>query len=258
MKEQDLEDLRIKGYCILRDWVSVEWIQSIRAVLPLVFEKHNEIRIKNGNGIVSEGVALNALASEDLFIEFLEEMVVRGLINDLEKGYFRTECILNSFSALNNIASENKLFHKKVHRDTKIYSGDIPLMINLLVMLDDFTVENGATLLLPYSHLHREEPTSRFFKANSIHAVGSTGDIVIWNSNVFHASGVNTTDKVRRGLPITFTLPQHKQLLDYPKALGLAKAETVSDKVKHLLGYSSASPNSVSEWYRPDKNFNNY
>jgi len=256
MKEQDLEDLRIKGYCILRDWVSVECIQSIRDILPVVFEKHNQIRIKNGNGIISEGVALNALASDDLFIEFLEEMVDRGLVDDLEKEYFHTECILNSFSALNNIASESKLFHKKVHRDTKIYSGDIPLMVNLLVMLDNFTVENGATLLLPYSHLYKQEPSSRFFKENSIHAVGSAGDIVIWNSNVFHASGINTTDEVRRGLPITFTLPQYKQLLDYPKALGLAKVKKVSLKVKHLLGYNSASPVSVSEWYKPQESFN--
>jgi ectoine hydroxylase-related dioxygenase (phytanoyl-CoA dioxygenase family) len=38
-------------------------------------------------------------------------------------------------------------------------------MVNMLVMLDDFTVENGATYVLTGSHHAPERPQDEFFQA---------------------------------------------------------------------------------------------
>jgi ectoine hydroxylase-related dioxygenase (phytanoyl-CoA dioxygenase family) len=251
MDKKDIINLETKGYTILRNWVGSAWINKFKEILPELFWEHSELRKENNNGIISSGVAMNVLVSDDLFIEFLQEMLDRGLIKDLEENYFNRSCILNSFTALNNVPSESKLFHKKVHRDVSGYSGSIPILLNMLVMVHDFTIENGGTLILPKSHLKEEEPTEEFWNKNNISLIGKAGDLVIWNSNVYHASGINKTQNDRIAIPITLSLPYYKQLLDYPRAIGLERQSEFNSKMQELLGYHSMMASSVKEWYEP-------
>ena len=251
MNKEHIKSLDERGYTILRDWVGKEWISHFKNDLPRLFKEHSKIRKENNNGIVSDGVAMNVLASDDLFINFLQVMLDRGLIKDLEDNYFKRDCILNSFTALNNVPSESKMFHKKVHRDISGYSHPTPILLNMLIMVHDFTVENGGTLILPYSHLTEDEPTEEYWKDNSIHMTGKAGDLVIWNSNVFHASGINKTQHHRIAIPITLSLPYYKQLLDYPRAIGLERQSEFNYDLQRLLGYHSMMATSVKEWYEP-------
>ena len=181
----------------------------------------------------------------------MQHLIDLKIIQWIEEEYFQNRCILNSFTALSNVPDEEKVFHKKVHRDIRGFSRDLPLMLNMLVMLDDFTIENGATLLLPKSHLKNETPSNEYFLKNAIHANGKAGDIIVWNSNLFHASGTNLTKNVRRGLPITFSLPYYKQLLDYPRAIGYDRYDGFNEEFRRLLGYDARVPSSISEWYSP-------
>jgi ectoine hydroxylase-related dioxygenase (phytanoyl-CoA dioxygenase family) len=245
------ESLQIQGYCKFQDAIHPNWIIRINEALPDIFKEHERIRVKNNNPIRSEGVAMNVLVGNEIFIEFLQELVDLKIINWIEENYFKEKCILNSFTALSNIPGENQVFHKKIHRDIRGFSSDIPLMLNMLIMLDDFTVENGATLVLPGSHLKESAPTDEEFNLGSIAITGCAGDIIIWNSNLFHASGINTTQQVRRALPITLSLPYYKQLLDYPRAIGYEKSSLFNDDIRKLLGYDSRIPANINEWYAP-------
>tara|TARA_R110000765_G_scaffold224643_3_gene328638 strand:+ start:1900 stop:2673 length:774 start_codon:yes stop_codon:yes gene_type:complete len=251
MNGKNIEDLSTKGYTVIRNWVSEAWLNRIKEILPRLFEEHKAIREHNNNGINSDEVAMNVLASDDFFIEFLQEMDDRYLIDDIESHYFKEDCILNSFTAISNIAAESSVFYKQMHRDIKRYSNSVPILLNMLVMVDDFTEENGGTLLLPYSHLREKKPTEEFWEKNNVSIEGKAGDIIVWNSNIFHASGVNKTNQNRRGLPITFSLPYYKQLLDYPRALGYERESEFSLKIQRLLGYHSRVPESIEEWYIP-------
>ena len=251
MKKNEIINLNTKGYTVLRNWTGDKWINDIKEILPKEFKEHKDIRESNNNGIISDGVAMNILASNDLFIKFLQEMQDRRLIKDIEEHYFKDECILNSFTALSNIPSETSLFYKKVHRDIRGYSGSTNILLNMLVMIDDFSVENGGTLLLPYSHLKEDEPTEELWEENKVSIKGKAGDIILWNSNIFHTSGINKTKQDRRGLPITFSLPYYKQLLDYPRALGYKRISEFNLETQKLLGYHSRVPSSIKEWYAP-------
>jgi len=90
----------------------------------------------------------------------------------------------------------------------------------MLIMLDDFTLENGATYLLAKSHLKDEKPTEAMFYEKSDRVVGKKGDVLFFNSNLWHAAGINTTNQERRAITITFTKPFMKQQLDYSRAIG--------------------------------------
>ena len=143
-----------------------------------------------------------------------------------------------------------------IHRDIRFFSGDFPLMLNMLIMVDDFNLDNGATYLLPKSHLTDEKPTEKIFYENSDRIIGGRGDILCFNSNLWHAAGVNKTNEERRALTITFTKPFMKQQFDYSRAIGYKNIEKLSDKLKQLLGYYSRTPSNLNEWYqKPEKRF---
>ena len=92
-------------------------IDKINEKLPEIFDKHQTIRTKNNNSIVSEGAAMNVILSDDIFIELLKHFIDNGLIDALEKILFGN-CIPNSFSALNNLKKESEVFHKNSQRFT--------------------------------------------------------------------------------------------------------------------------------------------
>jgi ectoine hydroxylase-related dioxygenase (phytanoyl-CoA dioxygenase family) len=246
--------LKQKGYFKFENQISREWIENINNSLPKIFHEHEIIRRKNNNPISSNGLALNALVGNEILFDFLQFLIDIEIIDWIEKNYFNEKCILNSFTALSNIPGEDEVFHKKVHRDIRGFTSNVPVMLNMLVMLDDFTDNNGATLILPGSHLKEATPSEDDFNNNSIKVTGLAGDIVIWNSNLFHASGTNYTDNVRRALPITFSLPYYKQLLDYPRAIGYDKYLSFNDRIRRLLGYDSRTPSCIEEWYSPSDN----
>lgn len=123
-------------------------------------------------------------------------------------------------------------------------------------MVDDFNLDNGATYLLPKSHLTDKKPTKKIFYENSDRIIGSQGDILCFNSNLWHAAGVNKTNEERRALTITFTKPFMKQQFDYSRAIGYKNIKKLSDKLKQLLGYYSRTPSNLNEWYqKPEKRF---
>jgi ectoine hydroxylase-related dioxygenase (phytanoyl-CoA dioxygenase family) len=251
MKHININELDTNGYTIVKNVIPSDWLGDIRVVMDGSFEEHRKIQIHNNNDIRTEGVALHALLSNPLYFKILDHLLDIGFVEELEKSFFKSNCILNSFSALNNIPNQPN-FSSIIHRDLRFYSGEFPIMLNCLIMVDDFTIENGGTYLLPKSHLERRKPTDDEFFERAVQAVGSGGDILVFNANVWHASAPNTTNLDRRALPFTISRSFMKQLLDYPRAIGYDKMNTFTEKMQQLLGYHSRVPSSLEEWYQPE------
>ena len=255
MKAENIIELKKQGYTIIRNLVEEDLLDLLRNSLDEAFIEHRQTQLSNNNDIKTNGVALHVLLSNPIFIDFLEELEKKNFFTFLSETFFNSKCIINSFSGLNNLPNQPN-FSAVVHRDLRFYSGDVPIMINCLLMVDDFTIENGGTYLLPYSHLKEEKPSDEEFFKNAIQAVGKKGDMIIFNANVWHSSAPNTTQDDRRAIPITVSKSFMKQLLDYPRAIGYDKMNDFSLELQQLLGYHSRVPASLDEWYQPeDKRF---
>jgi ectoine hydroxylase-related dioxygenase (phytanoyl-CoA dioxygenase family) len=103
-------------------------------------------------------------------------------------AYFNGRSILNSFGGVVHV-SGTRTSIGRVHRDIRTFSSSRPLMMNVLVILDPFKLENGATYLLEGSHLSPERPTDKAFFRAAVRAVGPAGAVVLFNSNLWHAAG---------------------------------------------------------------------
>jgi Phytanoyl-CoA dioxygenase (PhyH) len=239
--------LKEKGWVVIPGFFDTIRIDKINSLLPGAVEKRRLIMLQNKLEANTQGTAHHVLADDIMFVELLEEI---GKINDLLEKYFSGKYILNSYGGFINEKSANT-YSKNMHRDVRTYTGDLKFMINLLVMLDDFTQENGATYLLSQSHHKADKPDEDFFYKYSDRAIGKKGDLLIFDSHVWHATGNNTTDALRRALTITLTKPNFKQQADYPRMWGYDKMDHQSYFLNQIIGYYSRVPATLEDYFQP-------
>jgi ectoine hydroxylase-related dioxygenase (phytanoyl-CoA dioxygenase family) len=130
-----------------------------------------------------------------------------------------------------------------LHRDEDLwpFPNTFEIMANAMWMIDDFTIENGATRLIPGSHRwpRDREPVP----GEALSATAPAGSVVLWLGGVLHGGGANASQDTRRGLVISYRLgwlaSAEKLLLSTP----LEIARKLPERVQRLLGYQVHRPN---------------
>ncbi len=234
-----------RGWYLFDQVIAAPLVASLTAGLEVGLRESRKVITQKGLKN-ADGAAHHLLGSDPVFMEFLQTGPLFEVMRDFLQGNF----ILNSFGGVWNERNA-KSYLLNVHRDVKNFTGDYKLMINMMILLDDFTEANGATYLLSGSHLQPEKPDDAFFFANAERACGRKGSVVLFDSNLWHSAGRNETDFPRRALTLTFTRPFIKPQFDYLRAFGEAKVATFSETLKQILGYYSRVPASLAEWYAP-------
>jgi hypothetical protein len=234
------------GWTMLSSVVRVELVERLGRALEEVYAEQRVLQVRNGVGDGADGTVHHLPCAGGAFLELLVEAPGRPLL----ERYFDGPYILNTYGGVLNLPNDIS-YVGRVHRDQRTFSGDLHLMAQLLVMLDDFTEDNGATYLLTGSHRLREPPPDEQFFRDAARAVGPAGSVVVFDSNLWHAAGVNRSDRPRRALTLAFTRPFIKPQLDYPRALGYERGESFSPALRQLLGYNARVPASLDEWYQP-------
>jgi ectoine hydroxylase-related dioxygenase (phytanoyl-CoA dioxygenase family) len=124
---------------------------------------------------------------------------------------------------------------------------------DVMMLLDDFTADNGATWILPGSHRTREAPKSEHFFANAKRAIAPAGSLVYLNPRVWHSGGQNQTDEWRHSITLNMCRPYMKQRLDIPKIMAKSGVDLtgVPEKVLQKMGFYAQVPESLEEYYQP-------
>lgn len=233
-------------------WVKVEsclapdLLAGLRDDLTRAHHLCREIQVRKGLGEETDGTVHHIIGLGSFFFRMLEELPIWPYVD----AYFSGRSILNSFGGVVHVCG-TRTYNGRPHRDIRTFSGCLPSMMNVIIMLDRFTAENGATYLLEGSHLRPERPTDEAFFRDAVRVVGPAGMVVLFNSNLWHAAGENRTSEPRRALTLTLTPPYFKQQCDYPRMLGYNRGDQFSQHLRQLLGYNSRIPADLEEWYQP-------
>jgi len=131
-----------------------------------------------------------------------------------------------------------------LHADDLFYPFDHPkyeAMINCMWAIDDFTVDNGATHVVPGSHKWPRD--RKALPEESVQAEMSKGSLLIYFASLRHGGGANKTGKTRTGLVISYCLGWLRQAENQYLAVPLDMARTFPQRLQKLMGYFVHEPN---------------
>ena len=117
--------------------------------------------------------------------------------------------------------------------------------------LTDFTAENGATRLVPGSHKVNEtnkkeafETAERLtvnFEKETEPAEMEVGSVLLYKGSLYHGAGPNSTESVRIGLTIQYTLGWLRQEENQYLGNSLEVLKDLPEKLLRLMGYKGGA-----------------
>jgi ectoine hydroxylase-related dioxygenase (phytanoyl-CoA dioxygenase family) len=160
------------------------------------------------------------------------------------------ECIVYAYTS-SSMPPGGVNYSVRIHVDSpRIIPGYMTNM-GATILLDDFTVDNGATWFLPGSQARVDVPTEDEFYGTARRVIAPAGAVFFFNARLWHAGGVNKTASWRHALTINMCRPYMKQRIDIPRAMTGMDLSGVSDRVRQKLGFFAQPPASLSEYYLP-------
>jgi hypothetical protein len=229
------------GYYLVKGLLKTDEVATLKADSITAIEHEGDIY---GREDSQYGRIFSCTYYSDNFIKLLEH----PQFNEPFRWYLGDYFIVHDYTT-SSVQPDGKSFFGGIHIDNKRFLPQYTEGLGCLVLLDDFTIENGATYLLPGSHLNPLQPTDEAFYRDSVRLVGKAGDVLYFNPRLWHAAGRNNTNEWRHSLSLGMSRPHIKQYTDIPASLMGVDLSKYSDTVLQRLGvYAQAAP-SVEEYY---------
>jgi ectoine hydroxylase-related dioxygenase (phytanoyl-CoA dioxygenase family) len=236
------DQIKKEGYCIIPQVFNPEQINHLLTLIKSTYEKTKDEISQDTPYLNTNQPNVYNLQNKDLtFINTLFgiEEVEKILIDCLNDKWYKQipqdqpNYILRSFGA----RSSNSAL--PLHIDSFIpYKGDETIAMQVVIVLEDMTVENGCTIAIPGSHQTGEYADNKVYD-QAIPLTLKAGDIAIWDSRLWHGTTDNKTEGTRWAIIATFTRWWIKQHFELTESLPEEIYNQLSPKYKSILGYCS-------------------
>ena len=147
-----------------------------------------------------------------------------------------TTMLLNAAELIQIGAGEPSQY---LHRDSDSWPlvplGDQPIIVNALIALDSFTLENGATHITPGSWRWSRERKPK--PEEILRAPMEEGDALLFRGDVIHGGGANTTGRHRRAVSVSYCAGWLRPVENSFLNVSRERAKILPTRVQKLLGY---------------------
>jgi hypothetical protein len=241
--------MQSRGWVKFPGCLADDTVGALGQACEAAYEACRKVQEKNGVATASmEGAAHHVVGYGGALDRFIDELPLQAQI---ERYFDDGKYIILTYGAAINPPGA-KTYTCRPHRDVRAYTGDYHLSLNMLVMLDDFTAENGATLILDGSHHLAEQPSTALFERHAQQITGKAGDIVLFNSLVVHSAAPNRTrSSPRRCLTLCFGRPYVKPQIDFSRYLSQEVQDRFTPFARQILGFNARVAVSLEEYYQP-------
>jgi len=221
-----------QGYTIVEGAIEVDLLDALAEDLvrlerelgiepsPNSFEGHRTWRIYN---LLVHGPLYERIPVHENVLPVVERVLDRG-------------CLVSSLSSIAIGPGEAA---QPIHADDQlipIAKPHVPTVCNSMWALTDFTAANGATRLIPGTHLADSSPDYGA-AYDSIAAEMPRGSVLIWHGSLWHGGGANETSERRVGIAMNYCAgwirQQENQQLGIPREI----ASRFSPRLRELCGY---------------------
>ena len=233
-EELDSHAARIErdGYTVLENALDDTLVEALASDLARLereldvkparndFEGTKTYRVYN---LLARGKVWEQVPVHDSVLPLVERVLDRG-------------CLVSSLSSIGIDPGETA---QPIHADDQVIAlgkPHIATVCNSMWALTDFTEANGATRVIPGSHLADSSPVYGQHY-DSIAAEMPRGSVLVWHGSLWHGGGANTTSERRIGIAMNycagFIRQQENQQLGIPREI----AKGFSPRLRELVGY---------------------
>ncbi len=242
-----IKEIENRGYSIIKNFLNKKEVNNYK---KLIFKHENKNRrLYKGTPArdTTDKIIYNLQNKDYKFIKLISNKIIINIakyfLNDPFYGFLpnsKPNYILNFFNAR---SSGSKL---DLHIDCHIpFKGKNIFMMQFVFLLEKSTKKNGCTVVVNNSHKsgkfsNRSEKKLTFLE-------GEPGDLIIWDSRLWHGTTANKEKKSRWAIVTTFSSWFIKQKMDMPKSIPKKIYKKCNNIEKQLLGFSSIPPKNENE-----------
>jgi ectoine hydroxylase-related dioxygenase (phytanoyl-CoA dioxygenase family) len=224
------------GYLPLRGILTMEQVEAIR-------QREADLLSEEGD---QAGLEVHQEAGADRLSDLINKGTMYHVVISHPRVLAAIAHVLNydlKLSSLNSRAAQPGKGLQGLHADWGRLDtpGDFQVC-NSVWLIDDFTLENGATRVVPGSHKSTQTPGEAMGgdpsqpHPNEVVLQGKAGDVVVFNAHTWHGGTLNCTDKPRRAMHGYFTRRHQGQQLNQQKYLRRETWEQLSPASRVVLG----------------------
>lgn len=230
--EADYARLMRDGYVILDSLLSSEQLKAVRVAADECvgptgrnsFEGELTQRVYD---VFSKTRAIDALAEHPRILALLDRILLPNYL-------------LSQAQIINILpGSESQL----LHHDDGAYPLPRPrsaLGAATIWAIDHFTAENGATVVVPGSHIWGDD--RKPVDAELVPCVMPAGSVVLFLGTLWHGGGCNLSTLPRLAVTCQYCEPWLRQQENFIREIPISVAETLSENLLRMIGYSIFPP----------------
>jgi ectoine hydroxylase-related dioxygenase (phytanoyl-CoA dioxygenase family) len=226
------EHLARDGYTILERAIEPELIEALAADL-LRLERERGIRPARNDFEGRHTVRIyNLLVHGELY----EHIPVHPAVLPVVEGVLDAGCLVSSLSSIAIGPDETA---QPIHADDQLIplaKPHGPTVCNTMWALTDFTAANGATRVIPGSHLRDHSPVyGRSYE--SVPAEMPRGSVLVWHGSLWHGGGANRTAERRVGIAMNYCAGWIRQQENQQLGIPPETVRRFPPRLQELVGY---------------------
>jgi hypothetical protein len=246
--DQHLRNLSAYGYTVAKSYMPQETVRMLLEKTWHYYDKTKDYKYAGRPERDLRDLRVYSLQNKDmLYIEILGAPFVRRVLMDkLNDPYYRwipgdkPNYILQNFNAR---SSGNAL---DLHIDSRVpLIREKPISLQVIYALEDMDDTNGCSVVAPGTHNSGRYTDRELENVVPLHA--KAGDLVIWDSRLWHGTQASNGNKSRWALIASFCMWWMKQDLNMIRTLPEEFYARMTDEQKQLIGYLSIPPDAETE-----------
>lgn len=242
VRAHDVSDLDVRahvdrlddqGFTVVENAVDPRLLTELRDALAEIEAEH-QIGYRNTSFEGTKTVRIyNLLAYHRAF----EQLPVSPMVLPIVEQLLDEELQLSSLSAICLGPGQQP---QPLHADTNMIPlarPHVPITVNSMWALSDFTEANGATRIVPGSHRFDHDPEyGKTYKTEC--AEMAAGSILIWNSTLWHGGGENRTQQRRDGIACYYCAGWLRQQENQQLGIPWERLKSFDRRLQELCGFS--------------------
>jgi ectoine hydroxylase-related dioxygenase (phytanoyl-CoA dioxygenase family) len=246
--EGHLFNMKTLGYNVIKNYYTLDFCNALKNALEK--EVENYIPFDASERSLLDRYHMHDLLNKNIvFGKTLEDERLQKLIAPILGDWWIMYAHTSS-----SLPPKGNNYGSRIHVDCPRFIPNYVTNVGIIWALDDFTLENGATHVLPGSHNTEQIPTEEFFNENNVRLTCKAGDLIVFNARLWHAAGINSTDKYRHALTMNVCRPYMKQRMDWVRFIFSEISDQLNSQARRIIGFDTRLPSNLEEFFLPENN----